>query len=196
MDNIKGILKFVNLLNDYRNVKRAILVNGDDRWENDVEHSYQLAMLAWYIIDSKKLNLDINLVLKYALVHDLVEVYAGDTYFYETDEEVLNSKDQREDEARKKLKVEYGEFGDLHDLITSYEDRKDAESKFVYTLDKLQPVLNIYLDGGRTWKDKKVTFDMLYQNKKTKISMDKDVKKYFDELAEILEDNKEELFFE
>lgn len=59
-------------------VDRNHHILGSDRAENDVEHSYSVAILCWYLNDKLKLNLDIAKVLKYALVHDFPEVYAGD----------------------------------------------------------------------------------------------------------------------
>ena len=152
-------------------------------------------MLAWYIVDSKSLDLDICLVVKYALVHDFVEVYAGDTYIYTQDEEFKASKEKREKDAAERLKKEFSEFSQLHELIDRYENKKDKESRFVYALDKIQPVLNIYMDGGRTWKEKDITLDMLIESKKDKVAVSEDLKKYFDEIIEILKTNEKDLFF-
>ncbi len=188
------ILKFQKILNEFGQVKRTILVNGENRMENDIEHSYQLAMLAWYIVSLKDLDLDIDLVIKYALIHDFVEVYAGDTYVYSEDEELKASKEQREKDAAERLKKEFSEFSELHDLIDEYENKKDKESKFIYALDKIQPVLNIYMDGGRTWKEKDITLSMLIESKKDKVSISKDAQEYFNKIIEILKENEKELF--
>ncbi len=93
--NIHSILDFTKLLNKFRAVKRIVFTVGEGEPENDAEHSYQLAMLSWYIISAENLKLDKNLVIKYALVHDLVEVYAGDTYFYRSDKEEKDKKIER-----------------------------------------------------------------------------------------------------
>ena len=61
---------------------------------------------------------------------------------------------------------EFKEFDDLHILIEQYEKKQDAESRFVYALDKIQPVLNIYTDNGRTWREKNITLQMIIDNKK------------------------------
>lgn len=79
---LKGTLAFMSLTNSFREIKRKILIKGSSREENDSEHSFQLALLAWRIIEMGKLKLDLEKVFKYALCHDLAEVYAGDTYFY------------------------------------------------------------------------------------------------------------------
>ncbi|MDD5083622.1 MAG: HD domain-containing protein [Candidatus Moranbacteria bacterium] len=191
---LQQALKFSELLNQFRRVIRVVRVNGEDRWENDVEHSYQLAMLAWYIADARKLPLDVGLVVKYALIHDLVEVYAGDTYIYSADKKHLEGKHDREEEARKRLRSEIAEFEELHRLIVRYESREDAESRFVYALDKIQPMLNIYLDNGDTWKEKEVTLEMLFENKEDKVKISPEVKRYFDEFIQLLRENEERLF--
>lgn len=188
------VLKFVQLLNAFRQIRRVIYVNGEDRMENDVEHSYHLAMLAWYIADASSLGLDTNLVVKYAMIHDLVEVYAGDTYIYSTDEVHIRSKDTREKAARKKIATDFPEFQELHDLIEEYEQQENPESRFVYALDKIHPVINIYLDNGRTWKEKGITLDMLFSHKKDKVAVSPKIKEYFDEIITILAERESELF--
>ena len=93
--SLKKVIDFVELLNRYRRVKRIVMVNKENRWENDIEHSYQLAMLAWYLLDSLKIKFNTDLVLKYALIHDIVEVYAGDTYCY-TKNHIVKSANMKE----------------------------------------------------------------------------------------------------
>ncbi|KND49511.1 MAG: Hydrolase (HAD superfamily) [Parcubacteria bacterium C7867-008] len=188
------VLLFTELLQDFQKVDRVIHVPGlGERWENDVEHSYSLAMLAWYLVSSEKLPLDADMVLKYGMIHDLVEVYAGDTYIYGT-EEHLASKHEREQLAAEKLKQVFPEFDDLHSLIEQYEKREDAESKFIYALDKLQPIIHIYLGGGKTWKDMNVTLAMAIENKTPKIAIDPHVTECYEELLVLLRERQEELF--
>lgn len=104
------ILNFTGMLDAFRLVERVIYVNGADRMENDSEHSYNLAMLAWYIADAEALDMDKDLILRYALVHDIAEVYAGDTYIYSTDEALLESKSERERAALLRLEGEFPDF--------------------------------------------------------------------------------------
>lgn len=194
MNTLTNLLKFVQLLNDFRRTKRVVLANGEDRWENDVEHSFQLAMLAWYIVSTERLSLNLDHVLKYALIHDLVEVYAGDTYLHTNNEELRNSKPHREREAAARLEKEFPKLKDLHRLIAAYEKREDQESKFIYALDKVQPTLNIYLDDGRTWKEKGITLEMEIQRKVDKVTASPEVKQLFDELVAVFKDQEEKLF--
>jgi len=194
MDDLLKIINFLKLLNKFRDVKRVIYVKGSDRYENDVEHSYNLAMLSWYIINNSNLKLNLELVLKYCLVHDLVEVYAGDTPIYTKDKEYKNNKEEREAEAAKKISKEFPEFGNLHELIEKYEKKEDPESKFVYALDKLEPALVIYLDDGRTWKELGINIEMIKNEKEKKVEISDVVKKYFGDFLELIEKDKDKLF--
>lgn len=187
--NIHSILNFTKFLNKFRAIKRIVFTVGDGESENDSEHSYQLAMLAWYIISAEDLKLDKDLVIKYALVHDLVEVYAGDTYFCRSDKEEKDKKD-REHKSLSRIKQEFPEIDDMYTFIQDYEKRLNRESRFVYALDKLLPVMNIYLDNGRDWRRHKVTLGNLIRFKTSKITLSPEVEPYFNELITILEENR------
>ena len=89
---IQDLIEFTKFTHSFQQIKRVIYANGEDRNENDAEHSYQLAMACWLVVETKKLKLDLNKIVKYALVHDLVEIYAGDTYFYSTDKNMQEKK--------------------------------------------------------------------------------------------------------
>jgi putative hydrolase of HD superfamily len=141
-----------------------------------------------------KFPLDREKVLRYALAHDMVEVYAGDTYLYTEDKALLDSKPERERLAAERLAAEYPEMPELHAALQAYVDRDSAESRFVYALDKIEPILKIYLDGGRTWQEKSITLDMLYQNKKDKVALSPEIQPYFDALMTLLETEKHKLF--
>ena len=191
--SIQDLIKFSELLTQLQKTERVIRVFGKDRWENDVEHSYMLAMLAWYFIEKEGLKLDKTKVIKYALAHDLVEAYAGDVYLYETDQKKKDEKHKKEKEAAERIALEFPAFSELHELVRGYEERKDEESKFVYALDKVQPVIQIYLDKGRTWNEKKVSLKMLVDAKKDKVALSPAVNAVFNELFEMLK-GKDELF--
>lgn len=152
---LEKLLGFARMLNQLQAVERVIRVKDADRWENDMEHSYHLAMLAWYIIDSQKLSLDREKVFRYALAHDLVEVYAGDTYLFSPDQALLDSKLERERIAAKRLVKEFPEVPEMHEAILRYVMKDDPESRFVYALDKIEPIVKLYLDGGANLERKK-----------------------------------------
>ncbi len=192
--DLASLIRFVELLKKFQEVERVVRVPGQERWENDIEHCYQLALIAWYLVDKNNLNLNKDLVIQYALIHDLVEVYAGDTYIYSENMNEHATKKQREEDAAKRLKQKFPEFTDLHATIENYEKRSDKESKFVYALDKIHPILNIYIDGGRTWKERNITIQMLVDHKKDKVALSPEIEHYFNELIALLKKEEATLF--
>lgn len=192
--NLERLLEFSKLLGAFQKVERALYVPGTDRRENDVEHSYHLAMTAWYLVSSEKLDLDLSLILKYALAHDLVEVHAGDTFVFSKDAAHLESKQERELAAAQRIEKEFPEFPDLHELIQGYEKRENREAKFVYALDKILPILINYEDKGRAWKEHGVTLEKIKGEKANKIALSPEVVPYFDALIELLTKEEESIF--
>jgi putative hydrolase of HD superfamily len=157
---INEIVRFADFLSAFPNIKRANRIKGKNDFENDSEHSYQLALITWYVTDLLKLNLNRQLILEYALAHDLVEIYAGDTYtFLNNSENHKSTKQQRESDAFERIKKEFPNFLSLHSSIERYENLVDPESKFVYILDKILPDINIYLSNDTYYKEAKVTLE-------------------------------------
>jgi len=181
---LNDLLDFCNLLMDFQGVERAILLPDESRHENDAEHSYSLAMMAWYIVHRGKLPLDSNKVIKYALAHDLVEVYAGDSYIY--DPEMVADKADREHAALELLQRNFPDFEEMLDLVAAYEAREDDEARFVYALDKILPVLIIYLGKGKTWQKRAITPDMLANHKDEKVKLSPPVAELWEEIKQRL----------
>jgi putative hydrolases of HD superfamily len=188
----KRTTEFMRLLHAFQGIERAMYAPDLNRKENDIEHSYLLAMLCWYLVDARELALSKERVLRYALVHDFVEVYAGDTYFL--DHEAIKTKHVREEKSRVRIQTEFPEFTDLHTSIETYEKQIDPEAVFVKAVDKIIPVIINYIQEGYTWKQMKVGKDDLYAHKRKKLEgqnsladlleqffaeMEKDWKKYF-----------------
>jgi len=128
------------LLVPLASVARTIKVPFDlRRWENDAEHSYFLATLGCALGSQIDSSLDLGKISQYALVHDLVEVYAGDTTVW-APQAHLDSKPQREEAALRRIEQRFGAvFPWVSKTITTYERLDQPESCFVYALDKLLP---------------------------------------------------------
>lgn len=185
---LEKLIGFTEFLIKFQKIERVLYVKGLDRNENDAEHSYQLALTGWYINSVGKLGMDSEKIIKYALVHDLVEVYAGDVFFHITSEDVQNKKEEAELKALEQIKNEFSDFPELYEGIHEYEKKNDKESLFIYSLDKLLPVLNIHLDGGRSWKRDGVTMEMI-RSKTLKISKDENVLAVWEELLDLIEES-------
>ncbi len=170
--NLENIQKLLALIDQFKRVKRTTRNVGQEVFENDAEHSYELAVFCWFLaneINKIDASLDIEKIFKYALAHDLVEAYAGDTNSF--DEEALATKDEREHLALKTIREEFMFFPELVSSIEQYENQADAESVFVKSVDKIQPMLASLREYGISGRKSNVrmTLDELSAFKESKI---------------------------
>ncbi|MBI1952351.1 HD domain-containing protein, partial [Candidatus Saccharibacteria bacterium] len=192
--DLDKLLDFARFTHEIRKVERMILLEGEDHYENDAEHSYQMAIIALFIIDSNGLKLDRYKCMAMAIAHDVIEVYAGDTLVFAPQKD-LDAKTLREKKAIEKLKTNWPNIPSLHSLIKEYETRQSPEAKFVYALDKLMPEINNYLYEGRIWRQLGVNLGQVKKIKQGKIDIDTTIKDYHQQLLRIIE-QKPELFGE
>ena len=190
LPSIQRVIDLHRLLIAFHGIERQIflpdIAQYKDRAETDTEHTYTLAMLAWFIADHVP-HLDTNKCLRYALVHDLIEIDAGDTFAYDKDNAVHQSKHERELGAKKKLQDSWPDFASMHDAIEAYETQRDAESRFVFAMDKLAPIVLNVLGEGKSWHAHGISLQELKEHKTKKISVSPEVVALFEELIGILE---------
>lgn len=191
MKSIEGLIKFHDFLHEFQRIERVVDVPGRAAPENDVEHSFHLAMAAWYLADEFP-ELDRDKLIRYALIHDIVEVHAGDTFFAGSEEE-QSTKAEREHAALDKITAEWVEFPEMAASIRDYEARKDDEAQFVYALDKIMPIIVIMQANGKTWQDHSISYKKLLDAKYDKVASSKYILPYFQQVMKILQ-NKPELF--
>ncbi len=150
-DRISKQLEFIKEIDKMKNILRRTLVSETRRRENDAEHSWHLAMMALLLEEYAARPVDITRVLKMTLVHDLVEIYAGDTFAY--DKEGNKDKEERENMAAAKLFSMLPK--DQEEIILSLWREFDAmqtdDSLFANALDRLQPFLSNVMTQGHTW---------------------------------------------
>ncbi|MDH3678735.1 MAG: HD domain-containing protein [Acidimicrobiia bacterium] len=138
-------------------LRRSRLVDGS-RFENTAEHSWHLALAALVLAPYAGDDVDIVRAVEILLVHDLVEIDAGDTYIY--DSAARDDKQQREQQAATRI------FGLLPETQESwiaerwheYEDRVTATARFAYAIDRLQPLLLNAASGGRSWQENGISY--------------------------------------
>jgi len=185
---LKDLFTYIAFLHKFNTVERTVKTSGKNGLESDAEHSYQLALVAWYITEKLNLNLDRPLLLEYALVHDLVEIYAGDTDPHKHLKEFIGSKDERERRALKKIEKKFPDFKSLHNTLQKYEELNDRESRFVYLVDKILPVMNTYLAHDSYYSVNNVSYEKWkawLETKRVKANFDDPA---FDELLNKLAD--------
>ncbi len=194
MKHFKKILEFQKLLKEFNLIYRYLdSIHLKNNLDNDVEHSFRVAMLCWMIIEEYKLKLDINKVIKYALLHDLVEVYAGDVSIYAK----VKSEDKakREHQALLKLKKNFPKLKSLWKLIEIYEKKNDDESKFVYVVEKLEPILLVILSEEDHWIKRNINFDQFFVVKQKKIKdIDSFAQNFNKEIMDYLKNKKSKYF--
>lgn len=160
-----GLSELQEFLLDLRNVDRVIYIPDTNTRENDVEHSYFLAMAAWYVAETCDLSFDHTKLLKYALVHDLPEAYAGDVSALASPDQ-RESKQRREAEAMEVIRARFSNsFSGMVEVLECYEAQDDEESRFVKALDKIVPQTMIIMNEGWEWFEEDITQDRLISNK-------------------------------
>ncbi len=133
-------------------VRRTWLTDGS-RYENDAEHSWHLALMAALLSEHAPVQLDLGRVIRMALVHDIVEIDAGDTYCY--DERGNVEKPAREQRAAARLfaMLPPDQAVAMRALWDEFEARETPEARFAAALDRLQPIMHNYATGGVAWRD-------------------------------------------
>lgn len=150
--NFEKDMEFIILLEEMKSIFRRTKIIGQDRRENDAEHTWHIATMALFMKDYASEEIDVDRVIKMLLCHDLVEIFAGDTFAYD----VNGNKDkfEREKKSMEKLKSMLSESNAsmLEDLWIEFEEMSTSNSKFANAMDRLQPLLaNIHSKNGGTW---------------------------------------------
>lgn len=168
MNRFEQQMKFILEIDKVKNVFRQTYLADGNRKENDAEHSWHMAIMAFLLKEYAQEEVDIMRVVLMVLIHDLVEIDAGDTYAYDVDG--LQTKREREVRAAERIfgllpKDQGEQFRKLWEEFEAYES---AEAKYAHMLDNFQPLmLNDALDG-KSWKEHKVKKSQIYsRNAKT-----------------------------
>lgn len=144
-------LAFLHEIDAVKNIFRQTAVSGSVRKENDAEHSWHLAMMAMVLVEHAAEPVDVCRVIKMVLVHDLIEIDAGDTFCY--DEEAALDKSERETACADRLFAMLpGEQGRKMRLLwEEFEVQETPEARFASALDRVQPIIQNYHTEGHSW---------------------------------------------
>lgn len=153
MTNFEKQLAFIMELDKIKHVTRQNYLADGSRKENDAEHSWHLALMAFVLAEYANEKVDVLKTIKMVILHDVVEIDAGDTYAY--DAEANYDKKERELKAAERifglLPPEQAE--EYRKLWDEFEEMETPEAKFANTLDKIQPFLLNAASGGKSWKE-------------------------------------------
>jgi putative hydrolase of HD superfamily len=144
-----------------KGVERRSYIADGTRHENTAEHSWHLALMAIVLAEHAVEEIDLLAVVTMVVIHDLVEIHAGDTYIY--DSEGRLDKAQRESAAADVIYgILPGEQGDrLHAVWREFEERRTPEARFAATMDRLEPLLLAVASEGRSWRENAITVDQV-----------------------------------
>ena len=156
-DRMRKQIEFALLMDKQKNIFRQNHLADNSRRENDAEHAWHMAVMAYLFREYANEDIDISKVILMCLIHDVVEIEAGDTYAY--DEEAKKSQREREEIAKKHIfgMLPSDQGRELETLFDEFEAQETAEAKFAKAMDNLQPVLLHEANGGGDWKEHGVT---------------------------------------
>lgn len=168
-DRLQRQIEFIVEVDKMKQIYRKNFIIGGERHETDAEHSWHLAIMAALLAEHvSKAQVDVLKVIKMVLIHDVVEIDAGDTYCF--DQQAGLDKKARETKAAQRL---FGLLPDdqqqeFHSLWEEFELRQSPEAKFADALDRLQPLLLHYHTQGKSWQLNHITSDKVRErNKRT-----------------------------
>lgn len=184
-DRLLKQIEFITEIDKLKQVYRQNVVIGTTRNENDAEHSWHLAIMAILLseyVDDKDLNL--LQVIKMLIIHDLVEIYAGDTFCY--DEKAKEDKGQREKKAAERLFniLPSDQAGEMMALWKEFEEKETVEARFAACMDRLQPLILNYNTQGHTWQKHGVTSEKVLKRNEPLKETTPDLWDYVQELIE------------
>lgn len=161
-ERLKKQLAFALEIDKEKNIFRQTHLSGHGRNENDAEHAWHMAIMAYVLRDYSNEKIDVAKVMLMCLIHDIVEIDAGDTYAY--DAENLKTQTARENAAKERIfsLLPDEQKEELIALFDEFEAFETPESKFAHAMDNLQPLMLNNSNGGADWKEHEVTAQQVY----------------------------------
>ena len=161
-ERLRKQLDFVLEIDKEKNVFRQTHLSGHGRNENDAEHAWHMAVMAYLLKEYSNEPVDIARVMIMCLIHDVVEIDAGDTYAY--DKEGLATQKERENAAKERIfsLLPDDQKEELASIFDEFEANESAEAKFAHAMDNLQPLLLNDSNGGSDWLEHGVDAETVY----------------------------------
>ena len=160
-ERLKKQIRFICEADKSKNIFRQTKIHDGSRCENDAEHAWHMALMAFLLGEYSKCGIDMLKVIKMCIIHDLVEIDAGDTFCYDA----AGNRDNLERETRAADRI----FGllpedqgrELRSLWEEFDAMETPEAKYAAALDRVQPVLLNLLNKGGTWQEHGISRDQV-----------------------------------
>ena len=162
-ERLKKQLAFALEIDKEKNVFRQTSLSGHGRKENDAEHAWHMALMAYLLREYANEPVDVAKVVLMCLIHDIVEIDAGDTYAY--DAEGLRTRKAREDAAKRRIfsLLPDDQNEELSALFDEFEEARTPEARYARAMDNLQPLILNHSNDGGDWKEHGVSAAQVYE---------------------------------
>ncbi|MEN5233110.1 HD domain-containing protein [Sphingobacterium faecium] len=166
LKNLQQQIDFIKEIDKIKYIQRKTKLFNSDRNENDAEHSWHLAMMAIILAEHSNEPIDILKVVKMVLIHDIVEIDAGDTFIYDTQKNHTNTYEERLAAKRIFGLLPQKQAEGLIEIWEEFEAGLTHEAKFARAMDRLEPLLQNTSNNGGTWNEFDINYSKVYDKKK------------------------------
>ena len=171
---LKNQLEFSLEIDKEKQVFRQTHLSGGGRNENDAEHAWHMAVMSYILKEYANEKIDIARTMIMCLIHDIVEIDAGDTYAY--DDEAKKTQSDREQKAKNRIFsiLPDEQASEMKAIFDEFEANETAEARFAHAMDNIQPILLNNSNSGSDWKEHSVSAEKVYKRQeKTKLGSEK-----------------------
>src|SRR5690606_26349399 len=166
LKNLQQQIDFIKEIDKVKYIQRKTKLFNSDRNENDAEHSWHLAVMAIILAEHSNEPIDILKVVKMVLIHDIVEIDAGDTFIYDTQKNHTNTDEERLAAKRIFGLLPQKQAEGLIEIWEEFEAGLTHEAKFARAMDRLEPLLQNTSNRGGTWNEFDINYSKVYDKKK------------------------------
>jgi len=159
-------IEFIKEIDKLKYIQRKTRLFNSDRNENDAEHSWHLAVMALVLTQHANADIDILKVVKMVLIHDIVEIDAGDVFIYDTQKNHSNTDEELMAARRIFGILPKEQAEELIAVWEEFETGETNEAKFARSMDRLEPLLQNTSNNGGTWREFDVDYQKVYEKKK------------------------------
>ncbi|KKX49706.1 MULTISPECIES: HD domain-containing protein [Sphingobacterium] len=175
-------IDFIKEIDKVKYIQRKTKLFNSNRNENDAEHSWHLAMMALILAEHANEPIDVLKVVKMVLIHDIVEIDAGDTFIYDMQKNHVNTDQERLAANRIFGLLPQEQSKEFIAVWEEFEAGLTPEAKFARTMDRLEPLLQNTSNNGGTWKEFDVDYSKVFEKKKIINEGSTTIWKYAEEL--------------
>lgn len=165
-NNLLKQVSFIKEIDKLKYIQRKTKLFGSDRHENDAEHSWHLAMMTIVLAEHSDKPIDVLKVLKMVLIHDIVEIDAGDVFLYDTTKSHTNTDEELIAAERIFGLLPTEQAEDFIAIWKEFEEGITDEAKFAKSMDRFEPLLQNTSNNGGTWAEYNVPYQKVYDKKK------------------------------